>query len=153
MPDYASKGGVGLTASDNLFEISSLFHTFLKGISQDWNKQGYPLNQTQFKVLYRLYKNGPQNVSQLACSLTLTAAAITGVTDHLLAEGYVEKERDGCDRRVVTITLSEKGRGLVKDFLETQRETIQSYFKALPEEDIEHLRRIFHLLIADLEKN
>ncbi|WP_438433031.1 MarR family winged helix-turn-helix transcriptional regulator [Gorillibacterium sp. sgz500922] len=141
-----------MTVSENLLELSSMFRTFLKGISQEWNKHGFPLNQTQFKVLFTLFKNGPLNVSQLACSLTLSSAAITGVTDHLLADGYVEKERDGSDRRMVTITLSEKGRKTVQEILETQREAIESRFEVLPEEDIEHLRRIFNVLNAELEK-
>src|SRR5262249_23009496 len=115
-----------------------MFRTFLKGVSQEWNKHGYSMNQTQFKVLYMLTKNGPHNVSQLACSLTLSSAAITGATDYLLSEGYVEKTRDEEDRRVVTISLSSNGEKVVKDFLENQREVIEAHFKVLSEADIQH---------------
>ncbi|WP_234340309.1 MarR family winged helix-turn-helix transcriptional regulator [Gorillibacterium timonense] len=141
-----------MSNNDHLIELSSMFRTFLKGVSQEWNKHGYSMNQTQFRVLYMLHKHGPQNVSQLACCLTLTSAAITGATDYLLSGGYVEKTRDEDDRRVVTISLSDKGEKLVKEFLENQREVIEAHFKVLSEEDIQHLKRIFGILNAELEK-
>ncbi|MEO3944464.1 MarR family transcriptional regulator [Gorillibacterium sp. CAU 1737] len=140
-----------MSADEQLFELSTLFRTFLKGVSQEWQKRGYQFNQTQFKVLFSLHKHGPQNGSQLASSMCLTSAAITGVTDHLLTEGFVEKNRDESDRRIVTIRLTPKGDEMVKEFLENQMELIKSHFGVLPPEDIEHLRRIFRVLIAEIE--
>lgn len=138
--------------NEDFFRISSMFKSFLKGISQDWNKQGYNLNFTQFKALSTLSKNGPQNVSQIAAALGLTSAAITGVTDQLMADQYVKRERGECDRRVVNITITEKGEKLLGVMQEHQQLAMESYFRILPDEDIEHLRRIFAILISDLEK-
>ncbi|WP_239004520.1 MarR family winged helix-turn-helix transcriptional regulator [Paenibacillus tepidiphilus] len=136
----------------DFIEISSMFKTFLKGISQKWNKQGFPLSLTQFKALFVICKDGPMMVSQLAAALDMTPAAITGVTDFLLAEGYVQKERASGDRRVVNITITTEGKELIKVVENKQREVLESYFRILPDEDIEHLRRIFGTLIAELDK-
>lgn len=141
-----------LANNEDFFRISSMFKSFIKGISQDWNKQGYHLNVTQFKALYTLSKNGPQNVSQIAAILCITSAAITGVTDQLMADGYVKRERGECDRRVVNITITEKGEKLLAEMQEHQQLTMESYFKILPDEDVEHLKRIFAILLSDLEK-
>ena len=129
-----------------------MFKTFLKGINKDWNKQGHELSMTHCKTLFSLSKGGPQKVSQLAGSLNFTSAAITGITDHLFAEGYVNKERAECDRRVVNITITKKGEEMINNLKENQHEVIGSYFKILPNEDLDHLRRIFRVLIKEIEK-
>jgi DNA-binding MarR family transcriptional regulator len=135
---------------NDFFEIATMFKTFLKGVSQGWNKQGFALSMTQFKALHVLSK-GPMMVSQIAHALDMTPAAITGVTDFLLAEGYVEKERAAGDRRVVNITLTQEGESLIEEVHNKQKEIMQSYFSILPDEDIDHLRRIFGVLITELE--
>jgi len=140
-----------LSNNEEFYEISSMFKTFLKGINQDWNKQGHELSMTHCKTLYSLSRNGPQKVSQLASSLNFTAAAITGITDHLFAEGYVNKERAESDRRVVNITLTKKGEDMIAGLMENQRELMGNYFKILPDEDIVHLRRIFAVLISKID--
>lgn len=138
--------------NEDLYEISSMFKTFLKGVNKDWNKQGHELSMTQCKTLFSLSKGGPQKVSQLAGSLNFTSAAITGITDHLFAEGYVNKERAECDRRVVNITITKKGEEMINNLKENHQEVIGSYFKLLPNEDLDHLRRIFGVLIKEIEK-
>lgn len=138
--------------SHDFLELPSLFRTFLKGVSQDWNKQGVRLSQTHFKALYVLRKEGPMMVSQLANALCLTPAAMTGITDQMLAEGYVEKERAEEDRRVVNITLTEQGEAIIQEVQVKQKEALDTYFSILSTEDMDHLRRIFAILIKELDK-
>ncbi|KUP21304.1 MarR family transcriptional regulator [Paenibacillus sp. DMB5] len=82
---------------DRYFELPILFKTFLKGLGQQWNKQGFPITQTQSKALQTLSREGPMMVSQLAAALDLTPAAVTGITDQLLIQGYIQKERAAGD--------------------------------------------------------
>ncbi|GIP22106.1 MarR family winged helix-turn-helix transcriptional regulator [Paenibacillus sp. J22TS3] len=135
-----------------LFEVTSMFRSLLKSISQEWNKRGSALSLPQFKVLYVLSKDGPQMVSQVAHALSITSAAVIGLTDKLLAEGYVRKERAEKDRRVVYISNTAKGAEAVQEIQKDQSEAITSVFKMLPEEDVQHLRRIFGTMLAQLEK-
>nr|WP_202404897.1 MarR family transcriptional regulator [Shimazuella alba] len=129
-----------------------MFHTFLKEISKDWNKHGYHLTLTQFKILYLLKLEGPKKVSQLAEVLSLTSSAVTGITDQLLKEGYIEKERAENDRRVVNISLSDKGYSTIEEKQKKQKEIMNTYFHLLNEEDVQHLKRIFTTLIDNVKK-
>jgi DNA-binding MarR family transcriptional regulator len=129
-----------------------MFHTFLKEISKDWNKHGYHLTLTQFKILYLLKLEGSKKVSQLAEVLSLTSSAVTGITDQLLKEGYIEKERAENDRRVVNISLSDKGYSTIEEKQKKQKEIMNTYFHMLAEEDIQHLKRIFTTLIDNVKK-
>lgn len=141
-----------MTEPRDFLEISSLFKTFLKGVSQDWNKQGIRISQTHFKTLYVLRKEGPMMVSQLAAALCLTPAAMTGITDQMLAEGYVRKERAEGDRRVVNITLTEQGESKIQEVHLKQKEVMDGYFSILSDEDMDHLKRIFLILVHELDK-
>ncbi|MGM9986084.1 MAG: MarR family winged helix-turn-helix transcriptional regulator [Bacillaceae bacterium] len=136
--------------NEELFEVTAMFRMFLKRVSQDWKKQGHGINITQFKVLFHLVNEGPQKVSQIANALSLSSAAVTGITDQLLNEGYVRKEREKNDRRVVTITIIEKGKFIVKNVLDGQQKSLQSYFERLSEEDIQQLKRIFGVLVENI---
>lgn len=142
--------------SEELFQVSSMFRALLKNISQDWNKTSagkYNLTFPQFQVLYVLKMRGPQKVSELAESLSLTPPAITGLTDKLFAEGYVQKERAEDDRRVVNITILDAGLEMIQKVKRDQKEMIQGFFDILSEEDIQHLKRIFSLMLSNIDQH
>lgn len=143
-----------MVKKEELFEVTSMFRTLLKSISQEWNKRGRENNLSfpQYKMLYILDMSGTQKVSQLAECLGITPAAITGITDKLLTEGYVKRERAENDRRVVNISITELGKDIIRQVNENQKEMIDGMFNQLREEDLQHLRRIFGLLLASLEQ-
>ena len=131
---------------EELFEVAAMFGTFIKNIKSDFNKNSNDLNMTQYKMLFHLEKEGAQNVSDLAKSVHITNAAVTTITDQLLAEDYITKVRSKSDRRVVNITITEKGRQIVNNMKKEQQNKMKEHFRKLTEEDIQHLKRIFKLL-------
>lgn len=54
-----------MVKKEELFEVTSMFRTLLKSISQEWNKRGreYNLSFPQYKMLYILDMSGTQKVS------------------------------------------------------------------------------------------
>ncbi|MGG6314358.1 MarR family winged helix-turn-helix transcriptional regulator [Paenibacillus macerans] len=142
-----------MVKKEELFEVTSMFRTLLKMITQEWNRRGgdFNLSFQQFKMLYMLNASGTQKVSQLAESLGITSAAITGVTDRLVTEGYVERVRAENDRRVVNISITERGREIIRLVTERQKEMLERIFDQLQEEDLQHLRRIFGAMLSNIE--
>lgn len=140
--------------SNDLIEFSGLFRTLLKNLTHEWNKRmTHNLSYTQFKVMFKLYTTGGSlKVSELAEFIGITSGAITGVVDKLLSDEYVSRERASDDRRVVYIEITPKGKAMMEEVMVTQGETVSRYFNVLPEEDIQHLRRIFSLLNDNLDK-
>ena len=53
--------------------------------------------------------------AELARRMWLSPATLTGVVDTLEKAGYVRRERDGSDRRVVWLALTEAGEQRVKE--------------------------------------
>ncbi|MGO5010714.1 MarR family winged helix-turn-helix transcriptional regulator [Niallia sp. Sow4_A1] len=131
---------------EELFEVAAMFGTFIKNLTSDFNKNSNDLNITQYKLLFHLEKEGAQNVSDLAKSVHITNAAVTTITDQLLADDYITKDRSKTDRRVVNITITDKGRKIVNNMKKEQQYKMKEHFRKLTEEDIQHLKRIFKLL-------
>ncbi|MEX0856040.1 MAG: MarR family transcriptional regulator [Gemmatimonadota bacterium] len=63
----------------------------------------------QFGVLEALFHLGPLSLGDLADKLLVTGGNITYVMDRLEAQGFVVRERDPEDRRVVQARLTEAG--------------------------------------------
>lgn len=91
----------------------------------------YELEPGEFDVLTTLRRAGsPQGMTAgafLSASL-VTAGAITNRIDRMAAKGLVERVPDGSDRRVVRITLTDRGRNLVDGML---AEHMQLYARLL----------------------
>lgn len=141
-----------MNENEELLQVTSKFRTFLNEISKDWNKHGYQLTLTQSKILYLLKLKGSQKVSGLAALLGLTSSALTGLTDQLLKEKFIKKERAENDRRVVDISLTTKGYTAIEEIQKNKKQLMDKYFYELELEDIQHLKRIFTTLIDNVRK-
>ena len=51
----------------------------------------------------------PKNMSTVAKAVSVTTGTLTIAINHLVKKGYVERTRSEEDRRVVLVSLSEKG--------------------------------------------
>ncbi|GJM83028.1 MarR family transcriptional regulator [Paenibacillus timonensis] len=142
-----------MVKKEELFEVTSMFRTLIKAITQEWNKRGgdFNLSFPQYKMLYMLNATGTHTVSQLAEGLGITSAAITGITDRLVTEGFVNRERGENDRRVVNISITDRGREIISQVTERQKEMLEGIFDQLQEEDLQHLRRIFGVVLANID--
>ncbi len=77
--------------------------------------KNYGLTWSQFGVLEALFHLGPLHQQDLAVKILKSSGNLTLVIDNLVKRGLVERERDTCDRRFITVCLSEAGRQLISD--------------------------------------
>ncbi len=78
-----------------------------------WDRRaaaGHGLGPTAAAVLAQLAAAGPQAHRELAGALGLAPATLTPVIDGLERAGDVARRRDGADRRVVHVAVTEDGR-------------------------------------------
>lgn len=71
------------------------------------------LSFAQYSLLFGLGHGGELSVRELALTADLAPATVTQMLDSLEAAGLVERVRSQRDRRVVLISLTERGAGLV----------------------------------------
>ena len=76
--------------------------------------QEFALSELQFSTLVVLLALDPEPVlpTTLATHTSASRATMTDILDHMLARGYIERQRSKEDRRNYLITLTEAGRDL-----------------------------------------
>lgn len=67
----------------------------------------------QLWVLKTIYQNGNLSLSELSKRMYLHPSTVSGVVDRLEKKGYVLRDRDREDRRVIKVQLTVKGKRLV----------------------------------------
>lgn len=83
----------------------------------------------------------PKNMSAIAKLLSVTVGTLTIAMNSLVKKGYVNRERGKEDRRVVNISLSEKGKRAYRHHEEFHRHMIDEILRDLTEEETEALVR------------
>jgi len=89
----------------------------------------------QFLILGFLEKSGETNMSSLAHFMSVSTAAMTGTVDRLVNCGYVIREPEPTDRRIIKIKITSKGRDIIKKINCQRRQMIIDIFAKVSEHD------------------
>lgn len=109
------------------------------------------LSHSQFGVMEALYHLGPMPQKVLGEKLLKTSGNITMVVHNLERDGLVERRR-GSDRRFVTVTLTARGRAVIKKTLPEQVAGIVRDLSRLSDGEQNELRRLCRVLGNPEEK-
>jgi DNA-binding MarR family transcriptional regulator len=110
----------------------------------------YQVSVPQLSCLLALREHGPLPPSQIAKYI------LTGIIDRLEQKGFVERSRISPDRRVITISLTDRGKELAGHAPPPLQKKIVEGLKKLPEEEVEQivqsLTKLAYMLdVQDLE--
>jgi DNA-binding MarR family transcriptional regulator len=83
----------------------------------------------------------PKNMSTVAKQLSVTVGTLTTAINNLVKKGYVHRVRSEADRRVVLISLTEKGVRAYHHHEQFHKEMIEATLKGLNGEETEVLVR------------
>jgi DNA-binding MarR family transcriptional regulator len=94
--------------------VSDEFTRLWTKMTRDWKdsiEEGLaPLTEGQLNVLDILLQHAPMKPSELLQYLATTPAAITTLLDRMERNELIERSRDNQDRRIVWVTVTEKGK-------------------------------------------
>lgn len=90
-------------------------------------------------VIQAIGLDEPKNMSTIARELSVTVGTLTIAMNSLVKKGYVNRERGTEDRRVVYISLSEKGRKAYRHHEEFHHQMINAILENLTQEETESL--------------
>jgi DNA-binding MarR family transcriptional regulator len=102
----------------------------------------------QFLILGFLEKNGEAQMNALARFMVVTTSAMTGTVDRLVKCGYVAREADIKDRRVIKIKITSKGSDIIKKINDQRRQMIVEVFGKVSESD----RRDYLRVLTKIEE-
>ena len=81
----------------------------------------------------------PRNMSAVAKLLSITGGTLTIAVNNLVKKGYIERVRSKEDRRVVLVSLTEKGKKAYQHHKRFHEEMVQSLLKGLSDQEISTL--------------
>ncbi len=99
------------------------------------------ITNNDMHVIQAIGVEEPKNMSTIAKELSVTVGTLTIAMNSLVKKGYVNRERGQEDRRVVYISLSEKGQRAYRHHEEFHRQMIDEVLKELEPQETEALVR------------
>lgn len=132
-------------------------------ISEDKLFGEYKLNSERYAVLVTIqYFGGSAKPSEVARWLQRSPNSISMLADRMVRAGLLKRTRDRIDRRVVNLTISDKGKNALKPAVPAGWDFIQEILSPLSDEDrrtlINLLKRINYKTLeylnpgADIER-
>ncbi len=104
------------------------------------------LSDPQYNALRILRGEGkPVQVYQIAERMVTPKTDITRLVDRLEKAGFVRRERCGDDRRVVWVTLTDKGKAVLRKLDGPVKELHQTQFGHLDKRDVRTLSQLLFL--------
>ena len=97
------------------------------------------LTNNDMHVIEAIGIDETKNMSTIARALSVTVGTLTISMNSLVKKGYVDRQRSSEDRRVVYISLSEKGVKAYYHHKKFHEQMIDSVVKELTEEELEAL--------------
>jgi len=104
-------------------------------------------------LLNYLYKvNGPVNMNELAKELNVSHSRITRIMDNLVAKQLVIREPSEEDRRCWFAMITEKGKKLAANSLQTVLDQQAKILKKIPTKDVESVYKALQLYVDKYEE-
>lgn len=100
-----------------------------KKLQEDLEEIG--LTPPQYYVLATIGYSGTLPFGEIGAKMMVTVGNLTGIVDRLAAKGFVVRERDKQDRRIVYVKLTDKGSKLYKVAISTFEKSVAQVFSPL----------------------
>jgi DNA-binding MarR family transcriptional regulator len=110
------------------------------------------LSIAEFLVLWKMHRKVSCRVLELAGETGLPPSTLTGILDRLTAEGWLEREADPEDRRVVVMKITQKLRQLIRHVSQASQRSLAKAFRQLPPDLIERLSADLAAVFECLER-
>lgn len=101
-------------------------------------------------IFYALYTKSRMTMAEIAEKIGKDKSTVTVLIDKLIKLGYVVKERDTNDARVIYVTLTPKGEKLEPIFRAISSEVLDLFYLGISENEKEELVRILNKIYNNL---
>ena len=135
-------------SQDDLLEFARKMNEVIPAIAQGFaRRQANKLFQckltlSQILILDFLSQQGETKMTDMANFMQVTTAAMTGLVDRLVRDGYIVRVYDPADRRVIKVKLTPRGNELIKKINNQRRRMVIKIFGQVSEADRQDYLRI-----------
>jgi DNA-binding MarR family transcriptional regulator len=138
------------SAFDLRAQVSEQFDKLVRLLSvsdaQAW--MGLDITMPQFKTMLLLWYMQRARVGVLAEQLGVHASNVAGILDRLVEAGFVCREDDAADRRLVVSRLTPKGEATLANLYGNRVVHLRTRLDRLSDEELQDLRSGLETLLA-----
>ena len=120
-------------------------------VCQDLVYGKYGLTSEKFGLLAAIKSRGPLRPTDLAKLLERTPNSMSMLIDRMVKAGLVRRTRDRKDRRVVTVSMTEKGRTMVEPAIPAGWELVHELLSSLSDDEQRDLADLLEKVNCDLD--
>lgn len=99
----------------------------------------FGITTPQFHALLALRDSPNMTMGELCEKLFLACSTATDLIDRMEKNGFLERNRDTQDRRVIRLAITEKGREVISEVVAARRRYVASMLEKLSSTEIEQL--------------
>lgn len=97
------------------------------------------LTMIQLRTVMYISQKGTVKPTDIAKQFAITPASVTSQIDNLVEEGWLERVYNQDDKRVIEVTLTERGKEELKKEIGTQQKSFSDIFDVLNQEEQKQL--------------
>ena len=137
-----------LTLSEFAEKINGMMPDIMREFYKQESDNFYKIKITipQLVVLEMLTRDGESRMTDLARSINVTTAAMTGIVNRLVRDGYVVRSSDKGDRRVIKVRPTARGLRVAKNAIERRKDIFQKMFGVISQAEREEYLRILTII-------
>ncbi|MEH7382925.1 MarR family transcriptional regulator [Bacillus sp. JJ1533] len=135
---------------DTYIDVSFSVNTIAESLVRD--QIGSDLTNEQHYTLRYINKAGLCTSTELADVFEVKKSAITAIINRLYEKGLIQRTRDENDRRLVYLTLSDKGNRLYAKTEERVHKLVESIIGEFSEEEIVQFLKTYEKLNGILQQ-
>lgn len=111
------------------------------------------LGSAQVMVLFILYRRTCCKATDISEFIGITSGAVTAVADKLEKLGLIRRERSEEDRRLVLLSLTDKGLQTVKCIRKHRFDLLKHRLRCLSHEELEYMTRVFDKITKQIDED
>ncbi|HHY12120.1 MAG TPA: MarR family transcriptional regulator [Firmicutes bacterium] len=108
----------------------------------------FDITTPQFLALLVLKDKPGITMGELCDRLFLACSTATDLIDRMEKNGYLERNRDTKDRRVIRLSITKKGKDVIDQVIKARRHYVDSILAQLTQEEIDQLAQSLEKLHA-----
>lgn len=126
--------------SQDLFALFKLFFIHVVKAEERYLKS--VLSRSHFEIMFVLYDAKMLSMAEISGHLFMSKPYTTSLVDKLVNEGLAERLPGKNDRRVINITLTEKGKQLLEEHRKSLEDGIRMRVSGLDASDLSRLSEL-----------
>jgi DNA-binding MarR family transcriptional regulator len=132
--------------------MQKTFHKLFKIIDfkKDYQQKSSGLNFMQLHTLEKIYKEKSMKTLEISKTLNISPSTLIGILDELENQELIERQRQKDDKRVVLVTTTIKGDGIVKKHIEEDQLFLENLLKNLNEEEKRNVKDLLDKMTEEI---